>query len=335
MTAPDSKYVRFRAYLLSKIRVRSPLGREILSEFIGTFFLVTFAVASGAQYVLSRQELSSFLTVNLAGGVGLTFAVYWSCGPSGAVLNPSVTLAFCIEGRIPWWKYPFYAITQVCAAFVAAAIQFGVYHDAINHYDGGVRQTYGPQATAGIFSTFPQDYVSTTNCFFDQVFGTFILAGCILAMTDKRHMFPSKGLLPIALGLIVFAIGTSFALNCGYAINPARDFGPRLFTVVAGWGIEPISYRNYNWFWVPIVGPLVGATVACFVYNIFIQAHWPPEDEDENDPVDDVEQGKSMNRLSTISTVDNGAALEGLDNKGFSEERFRGHRRDPVKTSRL
>lgn len=69
----------------------------------------------------------------------------------------------------------------------------------------------------------------------------------------------------------------------------------------------------------PIVGPLVGATVACFVYNIFIQAHWPPEDEDEDSPLENMEQGKPMSRLPTIATVDNGAALEGLDNKGFSE----------------
>ena len=72
-----------------------------------------------------------------------------------------------------------------------------------------------------------------------QVFGTFILTGCILAITDGRNMKPNTGLLPLALGSIVFAIGTCWALNCGYAINPARDLGPRIFTAIAGWGVEP------------------------------------------------------------------------------------------------
>lgn len=72
-----------------------------------------------------------------------------------------------------------------------------------------------------------------------QVFGTFILIGCILAVTDHRGMKPHKGLMPIALGAIVFAIGTCWALNCGYAINPARDLAPRAFTAMAGWGVEP------------------------------------------------------------------------------------------------
>ena len=72
-----------------------------------------------------------------------------------------------------------------------------------------------------------------------QVFGTFILIGCILAVTDRKNMAPNKGLMPIALGAIVFAIGTCWALNCGYAINPARDLGPRVFTALAGWGVEP------------------------------------------------------------------------------------------------
>lgn len=72
-----------------------------------------------------------------------------------------------------------------------------------------------------------------------KVFATFLLISCILAITDSENMMPNKGLVPIALGSIVFAIGTSFGYNCGYAINPARDLGPRIFTAIAGWGIEP------------------------------------------------------------------------------------------------
>lgn len=80
------------------------------------------------------------------------------------------------------------------------------------------------------------------SCFW-QVFGTFILCGCILAMTDKRNMMPHRGLLPLAVGAIVFGIGTCWAYNCGYALNPARDLGPRIFTAIAGWGVEPFRWE--------------------------------------------------------------------------------------------
>ncbi|XP_025077787.1 aquaporin-9-like [Pomacea canaliculata] len=186
----------------------------------------------------------------------------------------------CLQGAVQWPLFPFYTLANLAGAFAAAAVQYGVYYDALNSYDGGQRRTYGEKATASIFSTFPNSKISTLNCFFDQVFGTFILCGCILAMTDKRNMMPHKGLLPLAVGAIVFGIGTCWAYNCGYALNPARDLGPRIFTAIAGWGVEPFSFRNYNWFWVPIVGPMVGSFVSWLVYSFFVQLHWPASKEE-------------------------------------------------------
>nr|KAG5697347.1 hypothetical protein BaRGS_004073 [Batillaria attramentaria] len=234
------------------------------------------------------------------------FGVYWAGGVSGASLNPSVTLALCLHGVIEWWKYPHYVFSEMLGAFTAAAVQFGVFYDGIRKFDGGVRQTYGPNATAGIFSTFPREEISTLNCFFDQVFGTFILISSILAITDKNNMRPDKGLLPIALGSIVFAIGTCWAFNCGYAINPARDLGPRIFTAIAGWGVEPFSYRDYNWFWVPIAGPLTGAVVSWCLYNLFIQLHWPPT------------RGEELGRVTGDDITVNGD-LDSKDSKGGLE----------------
>ncbi|XP_052099985.1 aquaporin-10-like [Mytilus californianus] len=268
-------------------KLSSRVSREIIAEFIGSFILVTFAIGAGAQLTLSNGQMGNFLSLNIAGGLGLTFGIYFSGGVSGGHLNPAVTLGFCIMGKTAWWKWPLYSIAQLAGSFVAAAVQFGIYHDAINHFDGGIRSTYGNTSTAGIFSTFPQEFVSTTNAFFDQVFATFLflLLGCIHAVADEKNMMPPKGIIPIAMGMIVTAIGTSFAFNCGYAINCARDFGPRLFTVIAGWGLEPISYRNYNWFWVPIVGPLVGSVIASYVYIALIQYHWPRREDEKPEVV--------------------------------------------------
>lgn len=300
-------------------KLQNPLAREIVAEYIGTFILVTFAIGSGAQYVLSRQEYSSFLTVNFAGGMGLTLGIYFSGGVSGGSLNPAVTLALCLRGIVPWYKWPFYSVAELAGAFTAAAVQFGIYYDAINHYDSGYRQTTGVNATAGIFATYPQEFVSTTSTFFDQVFGTFLLISCILAITDKRNMLPNLGLLPIALGSIVFAIGTSFGFNCGYAINPARDLGPRIFTAIAGYGTEPFSFRNYNWFWVPIVGPMVGSFLGWVVYYFTIEHHWPPEDEDslnEDDTTCDLD--RVVNEKNPDGYSNNGYSKDGFENGIFS-----------------
>ncbi|XP_076444116.1 aquaporin-9-like [Babylonia areolata] len=271
--------------LKKHLRIPYPLVREMLAELIGTFILVTFAVGSAAQLVLGEREHSSPLTTYFAGGMGLTFGIYWAGGVSGGYLNPAVTLAMCLHGVVPWYKLPFYGLAELLGAFLAAAVQFGVFYDALNARDGGERITGGPNGTAKIFATFPNPEVSTLNCFFDQVFGAFILIGCILAITDRRNMKPDTGLMPIALGAIVFAIGTCWALNCGYALNPARDLGPRLFMAVAGWGLGPFRFRQYYWFWVPIFGPFCGAFVAWAVYNIFIDLHWPDEVEDLKEEV--------------------------------------------------
>ncbi|KAK6178793.1 hypothetical protein SNE40_011300 [Patella caerulea] len=293
-----------------KLRIKNQIIKDMLGEFLGTFFLVTFAVAASAQYVLT--DLSSFLTLNFANGMGLVFGIYAAGGVSGASLNPSVSIALCLSGFIPWYKYPFYTVAQIAGAFTAAAVQYGVNYDMLNAYDGGNRTTYGPTATAGIFSTFPNPKVSTLNCFFDQVFGTFILAICILCILDKRNFMPlDKGLIPLSMGGIVFAIGTCWAGNCGYAINPARDLGPRLFTAVAGWGIEPFSYRNWQWFWIPIVGPMCGSTLAYIIYQLFIELHWTPL---EPEPVDAIV-------VTANGTKEKSMELIGVDNHAFKSSK--------------
>lgn len=105
--------------------------------------------------------------------------------------------------------------------------------------------------------------------FFDQLVSTSLLIIVVLAVGDKRNVEMPHGTNAIVMGITVILIGTSFAYNCGYAINPARDFGPRLFTWMAGWGTQVFTAGNY-FFWVPIVGPLLGAIIGTFIYLIFI-----------------------------------------------------------------
>ena len=249
--------------------------REVLAEFFGTFVLILFGAGVVAQFVVSNQANGSYLAINLAWGLGVVMGCYVSMGVSGAHLNPAVTLAAAVHRGFPWTKVVPYAVAQTAGAFVAAAVVFFTYREGLTAFDGGVRQVLGPQGTAGIFATYPQPYLSTfPGGFIDQVVGTAILVGVILGITDQRNAPAPAGLVPVIVGLLVVGIGTAFGTNSGYAINPARDLGPRLFTYLAGWGVEVFRAGNY-WWWVPIVGPLVGGVLGGWLYDVFIGNRFP------------------------------------------------------------
>ena len=133
----------------------------------------------------------------------------------------------------------------------------------------------GTHATAGIFATYPQEFLSNVpGGLVDQVVGTALLMLVIFAIGDRRNSAPDAALAPVLVGLLVVLIGMTFGFNAGYAINPARDLGPRLFTAIAGWGSE-VFRAGHHWWWVPIVGPCVGAVLGGAVYDFLITRHHP------------------------------------------------------------
>ena len=245
------------------------LLRELLAEFLGTFVLIVFGVGVVAQVVLSKQANGGYLSINIAWGLAVAMGCYVSAGVTGAHLNPAVTLALAVHRKLPWGKVVPYSVAQIAGAFVASAVVYMTYHEALAAFDGGVRQVVGAQGTAGIWATYPQAFLSTMGGLVDQVVGTALLVGVILGITDTRNSAPPAGTTPIVVGLLVVLIGATFGFNAGYAINPARDFGPRLFTFVAGWGGEVFTAGN-NWWWVPIAGPLVGGVLGGWVYDFFV-----------------------------------------------------------------
>ena len=251
--------------------------RDALAEFLGTFVLILIGVGVVAQVVLSQQTAGTYLSINLAWGLAVTMACYVAGGVSGAHLNPAVTVSLAIHRGFPWSKVGPYIAAQMLGAFVASAVVYLTYSEALNHFDGGVRQVLGAQGTAGIWATYPQSFLSVfPGGFVDQFVGTAILMLVVLAISDARNAPPAAGMAPLIVGLLVVAIGMSFGFNAGYAINPVRDLGPRLFTAVAGWGADVFRAAN-SWWWVPVIAPVLGAVCAGWIYDAFIGSRFPAD----------------------------------------------------------
>lgn len=271
------------------------LWGELLSEFFGTFVLLAFGdgvVAMAVAALPGSGRASTPTTIFMAAGdwllitwgwcMAVAMAVWIAGGVSGAHINPAVTLAFAARRKFSWSKVLPYWGAQVAGAFTGAALVLCVYNSAINAFNTASHTPRGgghALATFSIFATFPAPYFhgSAVGPLIDQVVGTAFLLIFVAALIDLRNTAVGSNLAPLAIGLAVAAIGMSYGANAGYAINPARDFGPRLLAYFAGWGhvALPGSYSNAgvafsNYFWIPIVGPLIGGVIGILLYDLFI-----------------------------------------------------------------
>lgn len=243
--------------------------RACSAEFVGTFVLISFGCGVNAQTLLGKGESGGFLSVAFGWAMGIMFGAYSSAGVSGGHMNPAVTLALAFHRQFPWIRVLPYMLAQVLGAFCASALVYVDYRDALTYFDGGNRTILGPLSTAGIWATYPSDYLSVGNGFYDQMVGTgFLLAG-IFALNDEVNAAPDARLRPVLAGMLVFAIGCSFGMNDGYAINPARDLGPRLFTTIThGAGVWD---AYHHWWWVPLTAPFLGALVGSTFYLLTVR----------------------------------------------------------------
>src|ERR671926_1629485 len=279
--APAASPARFGAWR------RTPLG-EVVSEFVGTFVLIAFgdgvvamAVAALNQSGRGSQIFAAsgdWLLIGWGWGLAVAFGVYVAGGISGAHINPAVTLAFAARRGFPWRKVPGYIGAQMLGAFLGALLVYIVYKASIDSFERANHITRGDPSsvpTFSIFATFPAKYFTTWyGPLIDQIVGTAFLVAFVFAVVDEINQPVRANLAPMAIGLIVVAIGLSFGANAGYAINPARDFGPRLLAWFAGWGkvAIPGDYGNISgYLWIPIVGPIVGGLIGAFVYDVGIR----------------------------------------------------------------
>jgi glycerol uptake facilitator protein len=256
---------------------RLTLTGELFAEFAGTLILILFGVGVVAQVVAGG--IGNHDSIAWAWGLGVVMGVYTAARISGAHLNPAVTVALAVFRGFPWRKVGPYALAQTLGAFVAALLVRWVYADILNAFDPG--HTIKSQ---GVFSTLPGNGtgpVSTGTAFLDQIVGTAILLFLVLAVTDIRSSSPAANMAPFIVGLIVVAIGFAWGTNAGYAINPARDFGPRLASFITGYGT---AWRDQNgdlYFWVPLIAPLIGGVLGAGAYDLFIGRFLPLEEGEQ------------------------------------------------------
>ncbi|KAM4045244.1 aquaporin-3-like [Anomaloglossus baeobatrachus] len=269
------------AMLKQKCRTTNPYIRCGLAEFLGTFVFILFGCGSVAQMELSGFAKAQFLSVNMAFGFAVTAGAYVCAGVSGAHLNPAVSFSMFLVKKTTWKLMLVYFLAQFLGAFIGACLVYALYFDALQVYSGGNWTVYGPQATAGIFASYPSEHRSGANGFADQVIATAALIICLLSIIDEKNNAAPKCLQPFLIGLIVLLVGLSMGFNCGYPINPARDLAPRIFTACVGWGLE-VFRAGGHWWWVPVVGPMIGGVIGTFLYELLIGIHQEPRRRKEN-----------------------------------------------------
>ncbi|OJK02688.1 hypothetical protein ASPACDRAFT_17038, partial [Aspergillus aculeatus ATCC 16872] len=259
--------------------------RYAVSEFFGTMIMMLFGDGVVAQVLLSGKQKGEYQSITWGWGLGVMLGVYVS-SPSGSHLNPAVTLASCLLRRFPWRRFPIYILSQLLGAMCGAAIVYANYRSAIDAYEGGstIRTVpgYSPTATAGIFSTYPAAFMTRTGMFFSEFLASAILMFGIFAVKDNTELKQDSTaaptttkpprlplMMPLAMFFLIFGIGACFGWETGYAINPARDFGPRLVTYMIGYGPEVWKAGGY-YFWIPMIAPFGGCAFGGWLYDVFI-----------------------------------------------------------------
>jgi MIP family channel proteins len=234
------------------------LVTTFLAESFGMYIFILLSLGNVATFALYPESKLTWDGLAISWGLNLMFGVYIASFNSDAHLNPAVSLCMYVYNKSITLKELFlYTAAQVFGSFLAAATVYGIYFNRLGDDDG----------YSSVFVTYKNPSISLTAAFFTEFLGTALLAGGIFALCDHKS---TKDHIPIYVGLLLSALAYSFGFPTAFAWNPARDFGPRLLTAIAGY--NSFSYMDY-YFWVPIIAPYLGALFGVFLYKILIQNH--------------------------------------------------------------
>ncbi|WP_070962504.1 MIP/aquaporin family protein [Vibrio sonorensis] len=259
---------------------------QCLAEFIGTGLLIFFGVGCVAALVLAGAQFGQW-EISIMWGFGVAIAIYCTAGVSGAHINPAVTISLALFHGFDKAKVLPYIISQLLGAFGAAALVYALYSNLFTDYEIAhnlVRGSKDGLATAGIFSTYPNPSLSFFGAFAVEFVITAVLMFAILALTDDKNGAPKGAMAPLLIGILIAVIGGSLGPLTGFAMNPARDFGPKLFTYFAGWDYALSGARDIPYFIVPILAPIAGACFGGWLYPKVIAPYLPIPEEKSASP---------------------------------------------------
>lgn len=254
---------------------RNNLFGELLAEALGTFVLVLLGDGVVANVGLAPRLAApayNWNTITFGWAMAVVVAVYVAGGVSGAHINPAVTLALAIRGKFPWQKVVPYWAAQLVGAFLGALGVYLVYMEGLrgagmpNVWSTGPGSVFGQAFWGGAGAQALASY-SLFNALIAEIVGTAILLMGVIAITDSRNLGAGANLGPFVIGMLVLGIGLSLGGPSGYAINPARDFGPRLFGAIAG---TQGLFDGIYWLIAPILGPFVGGAIGGILYDALI-----------------------------------------------------------------
>lgn len=252
---------------------------SLIGEVFGTFILILLGDGVVANVGLAPRLAGTaynWNTITIGWAFAVIVAVYVSAGVSGAHINPAVTIALALKRGFPWARVAPYIIAQMVGAFLGAAAVYLAYGDGLraaglpNVWCTGPGSVFGQAFWGGSSATNTGSY-SFLDAFFTEVLGTAVLLWGVLASGNSKNTGLMHNLGPFLVGGTVLAVGLSLGGPSGYAINPARDLGPRLFGLVSG----TQNLFSTGYWWIPIVGPIVGAVIGVFLYDWLVTPFLP------------------------------------------------------------
>jgi glycerol uptake facilitator protein len=253
------------------------LTGELISEAVAMFIIIAFGDSVAAMYTLYDPSpyQNAYWGVCIAWGLAVTLAIYVTGSVSGTHANPAVTLTLAIFRDFEWKKVVPYWLAQIVGGFAGAAIVYVLFGPVIDHYNEAHQLTREAGGAAGVFFTHPGLAITPMHALLDQIILTAFLLFGIFAITEQyNEMAPMANSGALMIGLLVATIGASMGYLEAWALNPARDFGPRLFAYLAGWKSAAFPSPE-NYWWIPIVGPLIGGVVGGGAYQCLIRPFLP------------------------------------------------------------
>ncbi|QGW76293.1 MIP family channel protein [Pseudomonas alkylphenolica] len=277
--------------------LRQPtLSSQCMAEFLGTALLIFFGTGCVAALKVAGASFGLW-EISIIWGVGVSMAIYLTAGVSGAHLNPAVSIALWLFAGFEKHKLPFYIVAQIAGAFCGAALVYTLYSNLFFDYEQTHAMVRGSQASlelASVFSTYPHPALSTGQAFLVEVIITAVLMAVIMALADDNNGLPRGAMAPLLIGLLIAVIGSAMGPLTGFAMNPARDLGPKLMTFLAGWGeVAFTGGRDIPYFLIPIFAPIIGASLGAALYRGVIARNLPVA-ESESAQTDANPQGKTQ-----------------------------------------